>query len=76
MSGDSSIYMPNIIDWILSISKLCLGLDLHSVSVPDQLSLSLQDPKERLGCQVQTGFIDIKAHTFFRNIDWEQVRAD
>uniref|UniRef100_A0AAQ4Q344 protein kinase C n=1 Tax=Gasterosteus aculeatus aculeatus TaxID=481459 RepID=A0AAQ4Q344_GASAC len=31
-----------------------------------------KDPKERLGCQVQTGFIDIKAHTFFRNIDWEQ----
>uniref|UniRef100_G3PI07 protein kinase C n=1 Tax=Gasterosteus aculeatus aculeatus TaxID=481459 RepID=G3PI07_GASAC len=32
-----------------------------------------KDPKERLGCQVQTGFIDIKAHTFFRNIDWEQL---
>uniref|UniRef100_A0AAY4BIG1 protein kinase C n=1 Tax=Denticeps clupeoides TaxID=299321 RepID=A0AAY4BIG1_9TELE len=31
-----------------------------------------KDPKERLGCQVQTGFTDIKSHTFFRNIDWEQ----
>uniref|UniRef100_A0A8C9Z996 protein kinase C n=1 Tax=Sander lucioperca TaxID=283035 RepID=A0A8C9Z996_SANLU len=31
-----------------------------------------KDPKERLGCQVQTGFTDIKAHTFFRNIDWDQ----
>uniref|UniRef100_A0A8C5EPE4 Protein kinase C n=1 Tax=Gouania willdenowi TaxID=441366 RepID=A0A8C5EPE4_GOUWI len=30
-----------------------------------------KDPKERLGCQVQTGFIDIKAHTFFRAIDWD-----
>uniref|UniRef100_A0A669DL30 protein kinase C n=1 Tax=Oreochromis niloticus TaxID=8128 RepID=A0A669DL30_ORENI len=31
-----------------------------------------KDPKERLGCQVQTGFTDIKSHTFFRSIDWEQ----
>ncbi|XP_066500980.1 protein kinase C zeta type isoform X2 [Hoplias malabaricus] len=33
-----------------------------------------KDPKERLGCQVQTGFTDIKSHTFFRSIDWDQVR--
>uniref|UniRef100_A0A673Z9W3 protein kinase C n=1 Tax=Salmo trutta TaxID=8032 RepID=A0A673Z9W3_SALTR len=32
-----------------------------------------KDPKERLGCQVQTGFADIKSHTFFRSIDWDQV---
>ncbi|MBN3283628.1 KPCZ kinase, partial [Polyodon spathula] len=32
-----------------------------------------KDPKERLGCQVQTGFSDIKSHTFFRNIDWDQL---
>ncbi|XP_008411150.1 protein kinase C zeta type isoform X3 [Poecilia reticulata] len=32
-----------------------------------------KDPKERLGCQVQTGFTDIKSHTFFRNIDWDQL---
>ncbi|CDQ60453.1 unnamed protein product [Oncorhynchus mykiss] len=32
-----------------------------------------KDPKERLGCQVQTGFSDIKSHTFFRSIDWDQV---
>ncbi|XP_042563640.1 protein kinase C zeta type-like isoform X2 [Clupea harengus] len=32
-----------------------------------------KDPKERLGCQVQTGFTDIKSHTFFRTIDWEQL---
>ncbi|KAI5095432.1 protein kinase C zeta type, partial [Silurus meridionalis] len=32
-----------------------------------------KDPKERLGCQVQTGFTDIKSHTFFRSIDWEQL---
>ncbi|XP_075951675.1 protein kinase C zeta type isoform X2 [Anarhichas minor] len=32
-----------------------------------------KDPKERLGCQVQTGFTDIKAHTFFRSIDWDQL---
>nr|XP_023846340.1 protein kinase C zeta type-like [Salvelinus alpinus] len=31
------------------------------------------DPKERLGCQVQTGFADIKSHTFFRSIDWDQL---
>uniref|UniRef100_A0AAR2L0H6 Protein kinase C n=1 Tax=Pygocentrus nattereri TaxID=42514 RepID=A0AAR2L0H6_PYGNA len=31
------------------------------------------DPKERLGCQVQTGFTDIKSHTFFRSIDWDQL---
>ncbi|KAM7405477.1 hypothetical protein PAMP_012736 [Pampus punctatissimus] len=32
-----------------------------------------KDPKERLGCQVQTGFTDIMSHTFFRSIDWEQL---
>ncbi|XP_053705161.1 protein kinase C zeta type isoform X4 [Synchiropus splendidus] len=32
-----------------------------------------KDPKERLGCQVQTGFTDIMLHTFFRSIDWEQL---
>uniref|UniRef100_A0A8D0HL11 Protein kinase C n=1 Tax=Sphenodon punctatus TaxID=8508 RepID=A0A8D0HL11_SPHPU len=31
----------------------------------------LLDPKERLGCQLQTGFSDIKSHTFFRSIDWD-----
>uniref|UniRef100_A0A7N8YBZ5 Protein kinase C n=1 Tax=Mastacembelus armatus TaxID=205130 RepID=A0A7N8YBZ5_9TELE len=32
-----------------------------------------KDPKERLGCQVQTGFTDIKSHTFFRSIEWDQL---
>ncbi|KAL4646089.1 protein kinase C zeta type isoform X1 [Arapaima gigas] len=32
-----------------------------------------KDPKDRLGCQVHTGFTDIKSHTFFRSIDWEQL---
>uniref|UniRef100_A0A8C8IQ63 protein kinase C n=1 Tax=Oncorhynchus tshawytscha TaxID=74940 RepID=A0A8C8IQ63_ONCTS len=32
-----------------------------------------KDPKERLGCQDQTGFADIKSHTFFRSIDWDQL---
>uniref|UniRef100_A0A3P8SU07 Protein kinase C n=1 Tax=Amphiprion percula TaxID=161767 RepID=A0A3P8SU07_AMPPE len=32
-----------------------------------------KDPKERLGCQVQAGFTDIKSHTFFRSIDWDQL---
>ncbi|KAJ8388099.1 hypothetical protein AAFF_G00147170 [Aldrovandia affinis] len=31
------------------------------------------DRKERLGCEVQTGFTDIKSHTFFRSIDWDQL---
>ncbi|KAM3824338.1 protein kinase C zeta type isoform 3-T3 [Vipera latastei] len=30
-----------------------------------------KDPKERLGCQHQTGFSEIKSHTFFRSIDWD-----
>ncbi|XP_069466275.1 protein kinase C zeta type isoform X1 [Ambystoma mexicanum] len=30
-----------------------------------------KDSKERLGCQPQTGFLDIKSHTFFRSIDWD-----
>ncbi|XP_026537385.1 protein kinase C zeta type isoform X2 [Notechis scutatus] len=30
-----------------------------------------KDPKERLGCQPQTGFSEIKSHTFFRSIDWD-----
>uniref|UniRef100_A0A8C9TZQ0 protein kinase C n=1 Tax=Scleropages formosus TaxID=113540 RepID=A0A8C9TZQ0_SCLFO len=34
-----------------------------------------KDPKERLGCQVHTGFTDIKSHTFFRSIDWEQKQV-
>lgn len=45
-----------------------------SVLLPDQLSWFQQDPKERMGCQVETGFTDIKSHTFFRSIDWEEVR--
>ncbi|KAM4646587.1 protein kinase C zeta type isoform 1-T1 [Amazona ochrocephala] len=32
-----------------------------------------KDPKERLGCQPQTGFSDIKSHTFFRSIDWDMI---
>uniref|UniRef100_A0A672JM92 Protein kinase C n=2 Tax=Salarias fasciatus TaxID=181472 RepID=A0A672JM92_SALFA len=32
-----------------------------------------KDPKERLGCQVQAGYTDIKSHTFFRSIDWDQL---
>ncbi|CAJ0959631.1 unnamed protein product [Ranitomeya imitator] len=32
-----------------------------------------KDPKDRLGCQLQTGFTDIKSHTFFRSIDWDMV---
>lgn len=32
-----------------------------------------KDPKERLGCHVQTGYTDIKSHTFFRSIDWNQL---
>uniref|UniRef100_A0A8C6THQ5 Protein kinase C n=1 Tax=Neogobius melanostomus TaxID=47308 RepID=A0A8C6THQ5_9GOBI len=32
-----------------------------------------KDPKERLGCQVQTGYTDLKSHTFFRSIDWDQL---
>uniref|UniRef100_A0A8C6WZK6 protein kinase C n=1 Tax=Neogobius melanostomus TaxID=47308 RepID=A0A8C6WZK6_9GOBI len=30
-----------------------------------------KDPKERLGCHPQTGFADIQAHPFFRNVDWD-----
>ncbi|MCI4377752.1 hypothetical protein PGIGA_G00207330 [Pangasianodon gigas] len=30
-----------------------------------------KDPKERLGCHPQTGFADIMAHPFFRNVDWD-----
>uniref|UniRef100_A0A4W3H0R1 protein kinase C n=1 Tax=Callorhinchus milii TaxID=7868 RepID=A0A4W3H0R1_CALMI len=30
-----------------------------------------KDPKERLGCHLQTGFADIQSHTFFRSIDWD-----
>ncbi|KAK3565142.1 hypothetical protein QTP86_000247 [Hemibagrus guttatus] len=40
------------------------------------ITLYVQDPKERLGCQVQTGFTDIKSHTFFRSIDWDQVGCE
>ncbi|KAG8569034.1 hypothetical protein GDO81_014238 [Engystomops pustulosus] len=32
-----------------------------------------KDPKDRLGCQPQTGFTDIKSHTFFRSIDWDML---
>ncbi|TRY56252.1 hypothetical protein DNTS_028560 [Danionella cerebrum] len=30
-----------------------------------------KEPKERLGCHPQTGFADIMAHAFFRNVDWD-----
>ena len=60
----------------MEINLTLLWNTVATVYVPDQLSWSQQDPKERLGCQVQTGFTDIKSHTFFRSIDWDQVRAD
>jgi atypical protein kinase C iota type len=30
-----------------------------------------KNPDERLGCHPQTGFQDIKTHSFYRTIDWE-----
>ncbi|CAM9846578.1 unnamed protein product [Lampetra planeri] len=30
-----------------------------------------KDPRERLGCHPETGFVDIRAHPFFRVIDWD-----
>ena len=32
-----------------------------------------KNPKDRLGCHLQTGFADIMGHLFFRLIDWEAV---
>ncbi|MGH0172750.1 UNVERIFIED_CONTAM: hypothetical protein FKN15_075635 [Acipenser sinensis] len=54
--------------------KMILQSEIHVIFVgPNQLVCVPQDPKERLGCQLQTGFSDIKSHTFFRNIDWDQL---
>ncbi|XP_050411933.1 protein kinase C iota type isoform X1 [Patella vulgata] len=30
-----------------------------------------KNPKERLGCHPDTGFVDIKSHPFYRSINWE-----
>uniref|UniRef100_A0A8C1E9J8 Protein kinase C n=1 Tax=Cyprinus carpio carpio TaxID=630221 RepID=A0A8C1E9J8_CYPCA len=60
------ILFPNIFHTFSQISFLNT---LHFSS----LICWLNDPKERLGCQVQTGFTDIKSHTFFRSIDWDQL---
>uniref|UniRef100_A0A0B6Z5I1 Protein kinase C n=1 Tax=Arion vulgaris TaxID=1028688 RepID=A0A0B6Z5I1_9EUPU len=32
-------------------------------------------PSERLGCNLQTGFSDIRTHPFFRPIDWAQLEG-
>ena len=32
-----------------------------------------KDPRERLGCHLQTGFGDIMSHLFFRAINWDAV---
>ncbi|XP_014662162.1 PREDICTED: protein kinase C iota type-like [Priapulus caudatus] len=34
-----------------------------------------KNPSERLGCLPTTGFADIQAHPFFKNIDWEQAEG-
>lgn len=63
-----------IINVIWPHKKPLSSLDLSFVSFSYSWGMfSPQDPKERLGCQVQTGFTDIKSHTFFRSIDWDQV---
>ena len=32
-----------------------------------------KNPKDRLGCNPDGGFLDIKSHQFFRSIDWKQL---
>ncbi|XP_014663126.1 PREDICTED: protein kinase C iota type-like [Priapulus caudatus] len=32
-------------------------------------------PEERLGCDPETGLSDIKAHTFYKTIDWEKLEC-
>lgn len=53
-----------------------------TIRIPRNISVRAQsvlkgflnkDPKERLGCQHDTGFTDIKEHLFFKVIDWEAL---
>lgn len=32
-----------------------------------------KNPDERLGCDQNNGFCDVKHHPFFKSIDWEMV---
>ncbi|XP_048097154.1 protein kinase C zeta type-like [Alosa alosa] len=80
-------YEPNSLSLSLSLPLLFLCMSYlvileKPIRIPRSLSVKAasvlkgflnKDPKERLGCQVQTGFTDIKSHTFFRSIDWEQL---
>jgi atypical protein kinase C iota type len=53
-----------------------------TIRIPRSLSVRAQnilrdflkkDPSERLGCDPDKGFLQIKQHEFFRGIDWEQL---
>lgn len=53
-----------------------------TIRIPRSLSVKAQnilkaflkkDPAERLGCDPQKGFSEIKSNEFFRGIDWEQL---
>lgn len=48
----------------------------RSVSVKAQkilIGFLTRDPAERLGCDPEKGFSEIKNHVFFKGIDWEQL---
>ena len=53
-----------------------------TIRIPRSLSVRAQnilraflkkDPSERLGCDPDKGFLEIKRHDFFRGIDWDQM---
>ncbi|OMJ74398.1 hypothetical protein SteCoe_26695 [Stentor coeruleus] len=68
-SEDSSVTCQKIISW-----KKVLRIPPDPVISPEAVDLILKllrDPNDRLGCR---GVDEIKAHPFFKNIDWENIR--
>lgn len=56
----------------------------RTIRIPRNMSVKAQNvlrgflnknPEERLGCDHETGFSDIKSHAFFKSIDWEALAA-
>uniref|UniRef100_A0A286XJE7 protein kinase C n=1 Tax=Cavia porcellus TaxID=10141 RepID=A0A286XJE7_CAVPO len=66
----------------LNTYKVLQSMLEREVNIPNHLSVEARsilkgllkkEPEVRLGCHPQRGFIDIKEHPFFNNLDWNMM---
>ncbi|EHB15086.1 Protein kinase C iota type [Heterocephalus glaber] len=75
---DESLVNPyeNSMDYLLKVileSNIYIPpcLSVHAASVLERFLD--RDPKRRLGCHTQKGFVDVQEHAFFQNVDWDMM---